>query len=174
MLIERDKNYRLNLAIVIFLLVTLLLLYIYGCNLSISLALLINSPVYIIVALGFISSGRTFIMSEDGCTVCFWKYQKDYTWEELKTKRIEAHNLPSMLDGRNSCPYLKEAIFSPYRIRKPRIIRAATYSLLHPLSCIYVNFSLENKDYQIGRYYEIEEASFRKKMDQWGITLDEK
>ena len=173
MVIVRDKNYSLYFAVYIFACISLLLIYVYGFDVSIGFALLINSPAYLTIILGLISTGRTFIMDEEGCTVCFWKYRKKYSWGELKTKRIEKHVLPSMFRGRISCPYLKEAIFAPYKIRKPKVIRAELYSIFHPLSCIYINFALENDNWQTGRYYEVEEATFRQKMKQWGVDFIE-
>lgn len=174
MLIERDKDYKFVFFVYVLFSIFLLLLCVYGFDISIDLALLINSPVYLIIILGLISTGRTFIMDEDGCTVHFGKYRKKYTWNELTTKRIEKHNLPSMLAGRFSCPYLDEAIFSPYKIHKPKVIRVGLYSIFHPFSCIFVNFSLGNEDWQRGRYYEVEENIFREKMKEWGVELDER
>ena len=175
MLIVRDKNYNLYFAVYIFVCISLLLIYVYGFeDVSISFALLINSPAYLIGILGLISTGRTFIMNEEGCTVCFWKYRKKYTWGELKTKRIESHVLPSMFRGSVFCPYLKEAIFAPYKIRKPKVIRADLYSIFHPFSCIYVNFAIEDEKWQTGRYYEVEETTFKEKMKQWSVELIEK
>ena len=173
MVIKRDKDYKLYSLVYIFISISLLIIYVYGCNVSLGLALLINSPAFIIMILSQISTGRTFIMDESGCTVCFGKFRKQYAWEELKTKRIEEYCLPSMIRGRISCPYIKEAFTAPYKIRKPKAIRANLYGLFHPFSFIYINFSLENEDHQIGRYYEIEEFTFRQQMKAWGIVWDE-
>lgn len=169
MIIERDKNYKLYFAFYIFACISILLIYVLGCDVSIGLALLINSPAFVVIFLGLISTGRTFIMDEDGCTVCFWKFRKKYTWEELKTRKIEKYTLPSMLRGRLSCPYTKEAFAAPYQVRKPRAIRSNLYSLFHPFSFIYINFSLDNEDWKTGRYYEVEEGIFVQKMKDWGI-----
>lgn len=173
MVMERDKYYRAYVAAYVFVCVFVMLLYVYGGNISFGLAFLFNSPVFLLTILGGISQGRTFIMDEEGCTVCFWKYKKKYTWEDLITKRIEEHDFPSIIRGKNSCPYLKGAIFAPYKIHKPKAIGTSLYSLFHPLSCIYINFSLEDVNYENGRYYEIEEAVFMEKMKQWGIALEE-
>ena len=173
MVIKRDEYYTLTSLIGVFACVSILLIYVYGCNLSIGVAFMINSPAYLIAIFGLIATGRTFILDQEGCTVLFWKYRKKYTWGELKTKRIESHHLPSMLRGRYTCPYLTEAIFSPYRIHKPKLIRAGLYSLFHPFSCIYINFSNKDANYQHGRYYEVEEATFRQKMKEWGVELEE-
>lgn len=172
MVIERDKDYKIYVVAYVIASIVLLLLYIYGFNTSIGFAFLINIPVFLISILGSIAIGRTFIMDEEGCTVCFWKYRKKYAWEELKTRKIEEHHLPSMFRGRYSCPYLKEAIFAPHKIRKPKVIRAQLYSLFHPLSCVYINFSIGDVPYH-GRYYEVDEVTFRQKMKEWGVDLEE-
>ena len=174
MVLKRDKYYKFQVFAYIFSFVCLSLIYVYGMQAPLCIALLINTPAYLLIILSLISTGRTFIMDEEGCTVCFWKYCKKYTWKEMKTKKIESHDLPSMLRGKFTCPYTKEAIFSPYRVHKPKSIRSWLYSLLHPLSCIYVNFSLENDSYELGRYYEVDEKIFRQKMEQWGVQLEEK
>lgn len=169
MVIHRDKDYMLYVAIELFLCVALLFLYVFGCDMTIGFALLFNSPVYVIVILELISAGRTFIMDEEGCTVCFWRFRKKYTWTELRTKKIEEYYLPSITDGKLRCPYTKEAFAAPYKIRKPRMIRSNLYSLLYPFSFIYVNFSLKNKNWKTGRYYEIDEGIFRQKMKDWDV-----
>lgn len=171
MIIKRDKDYKLYCYITVFFCVCLMLIYILGLGKSLGFAFLINSPVFLIMILGLISSGRTIIFDKDGVTVCFWKYCKKYTWNQLKTKRVEAHHLPSIFAGNLMCPYLKEAIFSPYKIHKPKIMRASFYSIFHPLSCIYVNFSIENDNYRAGRYYEMTEAVFWSKMEEWGVNI---
>ena len=173
MVIKRDKDYNIYLVVYVITFVCLFCLYRFGFDTSVGFAFLINTPVYIIAIAGLISTGRTFIMDEEGCTVVFWKYRKKYMWEELKTRRIEEHTFPSMHRGRVGYPYLKGAIFAPYKIHKPRIIRANLYSLFHPFSCIYINCSIPNTNYQIGRYYEVEETTFCQKMNDWGVTLEE-
>ena len=140
---------------------------------SISRALLMNSPVVILMLLALISTGRTFILDESGCTIRFWKFQKKYTWDQLKTKRIEKFDSPPIITGAFSCYYLTEAVLCPHKIHKPKFVRPSTYGIIHPFSCVYINFNLCNDKWQRGRYYEAEEAVFREKMKQWGIELEE-
>ena len=174
MVVTRNKDYKVIALLYIVFVVLFLLILVFAMNLSVGLSFLFAMPFCILFILDLISTGRTFIMDEDGCTVCFWKYRKKYLWNELKTKRIEKHSIPSIFKARYACPYLDEAIFSPFVIHKPRFMRAAGYSCFHPVSCIYVHFRVGTDNWNLGRYYEIEETVFRQKMEDWGIEMEEK
>jgi len=174
MVIERNKYYIFHCCAYAIGCAAIPIVCIFKFGTSIWFALLCNFPVLLVMIPGMITSGRTFIFDQDGITVIFWKYRKKYTWDQLKTKRLETHDLPSMLDGRGSAPYLKEVIFSPHKIRKPRFIHANTYCMFHPLSCIFVNFSIEDETYdESSRYYEVKEEVFMEKMNEWGVVLEE-
>lgn len=172
MIINHDKHYKLYVAIYSFAFIGILFLYVYGFGLSIWVAVLINSPAILIAILGLISYGRTFILSEEGCTICFWNYRKKYSWDELKTKRIERYYIPDIFGGTVSCPYTEVAVIAPYVIHKPKFIRASLYSCLHPLSCIYINFALSKGNYETGRYYEIDKEIFQQRMNEWNIIWE--
>lgn len=172
MTIERDKYYIFYCCTYAIACTVIPIVCIFKFGTSVWFALLCNSPIILVVLPGAIASGRKFVFDKDGITVSFWLYKKTYTWTQLRTKRIEKHDLPSML-AKGSPPYLNEAIFSPYNVRKPRFIRASTYSFFHPFTCIFVNFSTEDNTYTTGRYYEISEGVFREKMNDWGIVLEE-
>lgn len=172
MIISHDKHYKLYVTIYSFAFIGIFLLYVYGCELSLWVAMLINSPAILIAILGLVSYGRTFVFDENGCTVCFGIYRKKYSWNELKTKKIERYYGPDILGGIVSCPYMEVAIMAPYVIRKPRFIRAPLYSCLHPLSCIYINFALKEGNYETGRYYEIDKEIFLQQMNAWSINWE--
>lgn len=130
-------------------------------------------PIYLITVSEIISIGRTFILDETGCTVCFGKYFKKYTWDQLKTKVIVNYYIPSMYSNSLYPPYVTEIFFVPYKMRKPKMIRAGLYRVFHPWRCIFMYFiPKEDGDYP-GRYYEVDEQEFRTKMAQWGVELIE-
>ena len=170
--IKKNKDYWLHLVLYIVALAISMIVFVWGCDLSVEIALTINAPVAILILLNSIATGRTFILDETGCTVCFLKYKKRYTWSELKTKRIEQHHLPSMLAGRLAPPYTKEVIISPRKVHKPKSVRMELYSLIYPLSCVYVHFSMENDKYRYGKNYEIDEEIFWEKMRQWDVRWE--
>lgn len=172
MIINHDKHYKLHVTIYCFTFIGILLLYVYGFELSLWVAVLINSPAILVAILGLISYGRTFVLSEDGCTVCFLNYRKHYSWGELKTKRIEHYYSPDAFGGTISCPYIEVAIMAPHVIHKPKFIRAPLYSCLHPLSCIYINFALNEGNYETGRYYEVDKETFLQYMKAWNINWE--
>lgn len=150
MTITRDKEYKLIFGVYVFSVVSILFIYLYEFNMSISRALLMNSPVVILMLLALISTGRTFILDESGCTIRFWKFQKKYTWDQLKTKRIEKFDSPPIITGAFSCYYLTEAVLCPHKIHKPKFVRPSTYGIIHPFSCVYINFNLCNDKWQRG------------------------
>lgn len=172
MVISHDKDYKVYATLYGLVIIGILLLYVYGFEMPLWGAMLINSPAILLAILWLISYGRTFIMSKDGCTVCFLNYRKHYSWDDLKTKRIEHYSIPDPFDGTTSYPYMEIAIMAPYMIHKPKFMRPALYSCLRPLSCIYVNFVPGDCNYKTGRYYEINKEVFMQQMNVWGIHFE--
>lgn len=170
MVLKRDKDYIFFLCVSCFGCIAIFLIYILGLNASFGMALLFNAPVWVVVAIFNISSGRTFIMDAEGFTVVLWKYHRKYTWQELKTKKYDIRSMPSI---RAYCPYTRGAMFSPRKLRRPKFISRDFYLVFHPFSCFYVNFIIENADYALGRHYEVKESVFREKMEEWGVILEE-
>lgn len=123
----------------------------------------------------FIETSRTLIMDEDGCTVCFWRYRKRYSWNELQVKRIEnyAHN------ARYYPQYAGCAIFSPHKIRKSLWSCPVQYGFFCPLSFIFVCFphkrKLSKREYWsiMPDVYSVDEEEFRSKMELWNVELEE-
>ncbi len=173
MIITRDKEYKEMFVVYSVCAAGILGCFIFGLNKSFVFVLLLI-PVYFFMALYLISYGRTFVLNEYGCTVHFWKYKKLYTWDQLKTKRIEKYNSRPLINGTYRGYYLTEAIFCFRKIRKPKFIRPSTYSIIHPFSCIYINFNPTPENWKRGRHYEVDEMEFREKMKQWGVELEER
>ena len=142
-------------------------------DMPVIILLLVLMPVYLYLASAMIGIGRTFILDETGCTVCIGKYKKKYNWAQLKTKVIIKYYIPSMHSSSLYPPYETEIFFAPYKMRKPRIFRACTYSPFHPFRCIYMYFAPENSNVFPCRYYEVDEKEFITKMAQWGVELIE-
>lgn len=127
----------------------------------------------IIVFRYWISVGRTLIMDSEGCTVQFLWFHRNYKWEKLETKCVE--------DYSNSCgyrdPYIAGALFSEKRIKKPRWLKPAIYSMLvHPFSCFFVYFDPDIQykkwDYRCPDIYVVDEGEFRNKMQAWSVELE--
>lgn len=169
MIAERPKDYFIIQSIVVTFLLALEIVFVIEFD-SFLIISIVFAPLYIGTLSDIIARGRRFIIEEEGCTVCFWKYRKKYKWEELRTKRIEKHNIPSMFKGRSCYPYLEDVILSPKIIHKPKIMRAEGYSIFHPFTCIFLHFTPKTESKLI-RYYEVDEEEFLYKMAQWGIEL---
>lgn len=118
----------------------------------------------------WIATGRTLIMNEDGCTVCFGWYKKKYKWDELKVKRME--------DYRNAfgyrSPYTKGVIFSPNIIHKPKWLKPEEYSIhVHPITFFFVYFPPAKRTRANGpALYTVDEEVFREKMKIWNVELE--
>lgn len=118
----------------------------------------------------WIATGRTLIMDEEGCTVCFGWYRKKYKWDELKVKRME--------DYRNAfghrSPYTKGVIFSPYTIHKPKWLKPDEYSkYVRPFTFFFVYFPPEKRTRANGpALYTIDEVVFLEKMKIWNVKLE--
>lgn len=145
------------------------------------LPLLAFSPLVLLVFFFinyWITHSRTIVFSKDGCRVTWLCFSKMYTWDNLKTKRYERYTKFSNLWERYS-PYQSGAVFSPHRVRKAIIDKAATRgpTLLFAFSHIYVYF-YPNSGYDAPKnadriFYAVNETVFRQKMEEWGIVLDE-
>ena len=124
-----------------------------------------------------ITYGRTITMSTDGCLVEYFGIKRFYPWSGMKTKRYESYNLLMRLSERGS-PYKRGAVFSPHRVRKSLFTKAATRGILSlfPFSHIYVYLLPEGMaDIPKSRnpyYYVADEASFRKKMNEWDVVIE--
>lgn len=142
-------------------------------ELPIVIIILILMPIYLFSFTDLLSIGRTFILDETGCTVCMWKYRKKYTWEQLNTKIVIKYYIPSMYSNSLYPSYETEIFFAPYKMHKPRMIRACIYRAFHPIRCIYIYFTPKNAEEYYLRDYEVDEQEFRTKMAQWGVEFIE-
>ncbi|MDO4337448.1 MAG: hypothetical protein Q4C91_05075 [Eubacteriales bacterium] len=124
--------------------------------------------------------GRTLIMDERGCTVCFLWLKKEYRWEELKVKRIEDYR--KCRGRRGQPPYKGGAVFSRRdNIHRPARKDLVNYLLFHPIIVIttfFVYFELEPEVKKKGGFtgagiYEVDEKVFRENMKKWGVELEE-
>lgn len=125
----------------------------------------------IVLALNCITIGKTIIFHQLGCKVKFWKYEREYTWEELSIKRIEPPHLGLRM------PYHSGgAFFSKSPVRKPKILDPTLYcSIFHPFSCIYVYFVREDrggKQKGTPGVYEVNKEAFLFQLKAWGVDLD--
>ena len=120
-----------------------------------------------------ISLGKTIILDEKGCTLCFWKYKKIYRWEEFKIKRMEdyrdIYRAPT-----DQIPYLAFVFFSVKNAHKPMKMEPDTYAtFLHPFSFSYffVYFHVDSAwsgGKRCIRYYDVDEKEFLEKMQEIG------
>lgn len=178
MTIKPDKNHVFIFFCLLLLLSALMPLYYFGLNTPLWQAFAFHSPLFLIVLLDGVAYGRTFVLDEEGYTVCFMGFRKKYLWSELRTRRIQPY--PKFaVRSRGDFPYRQVAIFSPRRFRKSRLIRPGLYRIFHPLSFMYINFYIPDPVvcgqtiHRRGRHYEADEQEFREKMKQWHVELEE-
>lgn len=135
---------------------------------------------YVIVTIGYlilyiIFLGRTFILDEEGCTVCFFRYRKKYRWDELEVKRIQNY----LYSFGQLAPHTGCVVLSPLSSCRSVKTDPMNYGLRHPLTFIFLQFrkevTLKEKiDYYPGaRVYPVDEAEFREKMKLWNVELEE-
>lgn len=118
----------------------------------------------------WMANGRTFIMNENGCVVCFLWYRKEYKWDDFQVKGIE--DFSHAREYKNT--YTRGAVFSPRRIRKPWWWTPSLYCWrLHPLSFVFVNFTPKERWFGTSPIYEIDEKKFMEKMKEWNVELEE-
>jgi len=123
----------------------------------------------------WISTGRTYVFDQTGCTVKFLCYHKTYRWEDLKVKRY-VYSEYCLKYGRQVYKYSAE--FSAKNIRRPKWMHPGKYcELTNPLSFIYVNFRpISQSDKKAAQYYPffypVDGLEFKKKMKEWGVDMD--
>lgn len=140
--------------------------------------LLLKMPVYIpiiffmssfvLISLGTIATGRTFIFFEEGIRVAFLFYSRTYSLDELVTQNY--------ISFENSLQYRvinnKGAEFAPFHVHRPSWIGPSLYCHFHPFKYIFVQFEnnisyphntphRNDSQYYILHYYETDESTFR-------------
>ncbi|MDO4337444.1 MAG: hypothetical protein Q4C91_05055 [Eubacteriales bacterium] len=181
MVIKSEKGYYGYImvgivAIVIFIIIT----WDMGEVLEVKMVLCSGYAFCILLMINYwIMVGRTLIMDERGCTVCFLWLKKEYRWEELKVKRIEDY---SKCMGSKGPHYKGGAVFSLRdNIHRPAWKHLGDYLALHPikvLTSFFVYFEMKpgvkKKEGDTGYgYYEVDEKVFRENMKKWGVELEE-
>ena len=174
MIIKPEKT---TIVIAVFLFFTYIPLVLVTMSNGVSLvASLEGWGIYLLLALRCgLESCRTLIMDEEGCTVKILFIKKKYHWDELKVKRIEKYMHKY---GYKSLPYNGCAVFSKRKIRKPKRMHPADYSMLvHPFSFFYVCFHSDKPLQKWVSYYppdyEVDEDEFRELMKKWNVELEE-
>ena len=126
-----------------------------------------------------ISLGKTIILDEKGCTLCFWKYKKIYRWEEFKIKRMEDYR-NIYRSSTDQIPFSSVVFFSTKKLHKPDIMQFFTYNIfLRPFSFSFFYFYFKVEDMHWGGYlvpypeiYPVDEKEFLEKMQEWGVELE--
>ena len=179
MTIRPNKDYLTDTILYLICLIGVSFIFIFGLGTSLGASVALLSPIWLLFWLQRISSGRTFILDEEGHTICFLWMRKKYFWNDLRTKRIIEYPRLPLIYSKSDCPYKKGAIFAPFHVRKPKWIRPMVYSWLHPWKLVYVNFSIPDaslfgkKASYAGRHYEVDECDFCNMMKKWNIVLHE-
>lgn len=126
---------------------------------------------------------RELILDEYGCTFKLFKYERTYSWDELKVKKIIRNKDREW------------AFFSVKNVNKPAWIEPFEYcAFRHPLTCFYV--TLKPQDYKIpkrplksvyaaslvkgvkvDKRYLVPDSMYDKtkfllKLEEWGIELE--
>ena len=116
---------------------------------------------------------RTLVMDKNGCVVKLLCFKKKYSWNELKTVRVER------LDGcwPDGTPYQKGVIFSKRKdFRKNPWLKPLPYSSKwgNQFSFFWVYFEPTaelRKRFPYPKIYEVKEASFINKLTEWGVDI---
>ena len=113
---------------------------------------------------------RTLEISDYGCTVKFLFYKHHYSWNDLKTVRVEDNSY--RLCGKGGY-YNRAIVFSPLKdFRTPYMIDIMTYMLfcVNPFRFFVVFFRCENIGF-FNRCYEVEETQFMKLLEEYGVEV---
>ena len=102
-----------------------------------TMAIILVNPLTI-----WISTSRTFIMSEKGCTVLFHQYQKHYRWDELIIKRYVKGEDQLEESLHSYAPsYMEGVFFTLHKAKCLKWMRPYRYcTYIRPFTSIFVNF----------------------------------
>lgn len=121
----------------------------------------------ILFAFGFmvwLECGKTLIMDEDGCTVCFLCFRKKYLWCELKTKRIERWDVSYS----GIVPEKRRGVFFSKKERSDKSsLRVSSFYVWFAIDC-----KMRYKHHVMPEKYTVDENVFMKKMDEWQVDLE--
>lgn len=121
----------------------------------------------------WIATGKTIIMSKEGCSIVFLWYRRYYRWDELQMKQFASY---ADAFGFRS-PFLGGAEFSPKALRKPKWLNALEYcQWVHPISFFFVYFRPDIIPLMCepkSDIYVVDEMEFRAKLKEWGVSLSE-
>lgn len=177
MVLKPMRGITIHMAVVAAFIVSVIVLFM----ITFDLPLLAYSPLSVLVFFFinyWITHGRTIVFSKDGCRVAWLCFSKMYAWADLRTKRYEQYTKFSNLWERNS-PYQYGAVFSPHRVRKAIIDKAATrgpvsfFAFSHIYVYFYPNDGYEPPKNADPLFFAVNEKLFRQKMQEWGVVLDD-
>lgn len=140
-----------------------------------SMSVFCLGPLTLFMIMHWFIIGRTVEMNEKGCIIHFLWYRKEYRWEELPVKRVEAYKATY---GRSGMPYTGGVIFSSHKVYKPCKPtfwkHPMDYNLLHPFSFFFVCFQVDlPKGVPDPEIYVVDEAVFIEKMRSWNVELED-
>ena len=111
---------------------------------------------------------KTFILDNEGMTVKFWKYQKNYSWADFKVKKLE--NSKDCIFAR----YAEGVIFSTKPIKSSTFFAThELYTLKHFLLPLASPFFIDFKEKSIAvTSYKVEKEAFLADLSSLGVELE--
>ncbi len=123
-----------------------------------------------IVFLLWISSSRTLLIDESGCTIRLLNVTRKYSWSEINVAKVDYTGMIGYRD-----PYIGGVIFSVGKAKKPRFFKPSTYAAFcNPLKVFFVNFEPDrgyNKAVCCPDLYAVPQNAFLEKIHSWGIEI---
>ena len=138
---------------------------------SVWLALALGGlPLLALVFLYWISTGRTLVLDENGCTIRFLWFKKLHRWDDLQEKSVADYKDVAA----RPMPYHGGVVFAAKRMKRIGSAHPIYYSALRPFSSFYIYFRPEHlsEHRSYVKLYTVDEAVFREKMACWGVILD--
>ena len=169
MTIRSEKKNTVGVMILFACLICLIVL-LYAVSRSLLFAVAIGGiPLFSLIFLYWLSTGRTLIMDEQGCTVRFLCFHRTHRWENLQEKSVADYKSLS----HQPMPYHGGVVFSARKMKNTSASHPVYFSALRPLSSFYVYFKpVHSGDNSYVKLYTVDESAFLQKMNEWGISLD--
>ena len=142
---------------------------------STSAVILVTIPAFLIILRFFITTSRTIIMEQEGCTIKFLWAKKTYRWDQLQTKKVI-----NLTDYHGTyVHHARCAVLSPLYVKNPFKLMPLEYNTFYlpPNLSIWGYFFvyLDSKPKELkvsDNTYVVNETEFVRLMKEWNVDVE--
>ena len=135
-------------------------------------SMIISGVIIFYLVFYYLSFFRVIILDENGCTLKCRLYEKHYTWDDFKVKKIRRYRHAYDFD----LPYKEFFEFAIKDIRRYKYSDPTKPFIYHPFTLVFAFLSkpTDPAEEKIANeyYYKVDKDEFLRLMDSWNIVLE--